>query len=450
MLKGIYFRIIVLAACTSFAMKAAAQDYPTQPPFTPPAPDYEVLTDNQKLVYSGVFTQCRQLVGVSESLSDTASRLLTRCGEIVVQNSGAISNFSDALQRTQAEEIEILGAKATEAAGSRLDNVSNRMQALRAGVIGMSLGVAGWEQQGLPVGGMASGDDFSRLGMFATLDYASGDREGTARSDGFDFDTFGATLGVDYRFSDSLIGGIAYQFSDADADVEKNYGDLESRGNNLTAYVTHFGDNYYVEGTLGAGRYDYDTTRVLDYHQNQAFHEVLTASPEGDQVSWSLGGGLLRQNESLSQSYYVQAQGVQLDIDQYTEGTDNSVNGSMALTVQDQDIESLSVELGAQFSLAFSRESGVLLPYLDVAWVNEFEDGDQPVVTSFANAQGTAAAVNNIGWETDDFDSSYFRLSAGTSFQMQNGLVLFFNYDTFLGLSRYDYHGVSAGLRKEL
>ena len=189
---------------------------------------------------------------------------------------------------------------------------------------------------------------------------------------------------------------------------------------------------------------------MLDYHQNQAFHEVLTASPEGDQVSWSLGGGLLRQNESLSQGYYVQAQGVQLDIDQYTEGTDNSVNGSMALTVQDQDIESLSVELGAQFSLAFSRESGVLLPYLDVAWVNEFEDGDQPVVTSFANAQGTAAAVNNIGWETDDFDSSYFRLSAGTSFQMQNGLVLFFNYDTFLGLSRYDYHGVSAGLRKEL
>ena len=413
-----------------------------------------MLTPNQQATDEGVLLLCRDQLAGNDDLTDPAAiRLRARCGEIVRREDNNIGDLSNALQRVQAEEVEILASQATEASGNQLQNIGNRLQALRAGALGLSVAGVNWNDARVPTGGMASSDGFSRLGVFVNIDYATGDRDESDNVDGFEFDTGGVTLGGDYRFSDNFVAGIAYHYLDSEADLDENYGDFETEGHTLSLYATGYSDNFYVEGSISAGEYEYDSTRVVDYHTDSTFHENLTASPDGEQFSWSLGGGYILSSGSMTQSYYAQVNGVELEIDGYTETTDNPDNGAMAMTVSDQDIESLQSELGAQFSWAVSQDWGVLLPYIDAAWIHEFEDGDESIISRYANADlPPEQNVENVSFEvqTDKFDEDYFRLSLGTSFGFAGGLQAFINWDTLLDLEDFTYNAITAGIRKEL
>ena len=123
------------------------------------------------------------------------------------------------------------------------------------------------------------------------------------------------------------------------------------------------------------------------------------------------------------------------------------------MTVSDQDIESLQSELGAQFSWAVSQDWGVLHPYIDAAWIHEFEDGDESIISRYANADlPPEQNVENVSFtvQTDKFDEDYFRLSLGTSFGFAGGLQAFINWDTLLDLEDFTYNAITAGIRKEL
>lgn len=450
---------LTFTALLTISNQGFAQSSPTMPPAFFDNPD---LTANQTSTGAAILALCGgELVPARRegSLTDEAAlRLTDRCSEIVgagrdgVSNSDSIVDLADALQRVQTEEIEILGSQATEASAEQLGNVGNRLRALRAGASGLSLtdssGNAPFQS-----GSMASSDDFSRVGIFINADYATGERDESANVDGFEFDTSGLTVGADYRFSNTFVAGIAYHYLDSEADVDRNYGSLDTEGDSLTLYATTYGDNFYLEGSIGLAEYDYDTVRVVDYHANSDFHENLSASPEGEQLTWSLGGGYNMQSGALSTSYYAQVSAVDLEIDGYTESTNNVANGSMAMTVEDQQIDSVQSELGVQLSYAISQDFGVLLPYIDAAWVHEFEDGGDAIVSRYANADlSPDQGVNNINLaaQTDGFDEDYFRLSLGASFGLSGGAQLFINYDTLLDLEDYEYHAITAGFRMEL
>ncbi|MCR9107084.1 MAG: autotransporter outer membrane beta-barrel domain-containing protein [Gammaproteobacteria bacterium] len=414
----------------------------------------DMLTDNQQSTNDGITVLCRDELAGNPDLTDPAAiRLRSRCGEIVRQETELIGALPDALQEVQAEEIEILSSQGTEGSGNQLQNIGNRLQAIRAGAVGVSIAGANWNDTQMPTGGMASSDDFSRLGVFVNFNYASGDRDGSDNVDGFDFDTSGVTIGADYRFTDTFVAGIAYHYLDSEADIDNNYGEFETEGQTLSAYATTYGDNFYVEGSLSIGALEYDSTRIVDYHVDPTFHEVLSASPDGDQLTWSLGAGYLVNSGAFNQSYYAQVNAIDLEIDGYTESTNNLDNGAIGMTVDDQEIQSLQSELGAQFSYPLSQSFGVIVPYVDVSWIHEFENGDDPIISRYSNADLPADQnVNNVSFttQTDELDSDYFRLSLGASIGFSGGLQMFVNYDTLLDLEDYTYNAITAGIRKEL
>lgn len=412
------------------------------------------LTENQQATRAGITLLCGGQLAGNDSLTDPdALRLRSRCGEIVRNESSQIGDLGNALQRVQTEEIEVLASQGTEVSGTQLKNVGNRMQAIRAGAIGLSITGANWEDSGVPSGGMASADGFSRLGFFVNADYATGERDESSNVDGFEFDTSGITVGGDYRFSDTFVAGVAYHYLDSEADLDNNYGELDTQGQSLSVFATAYGDNFYVEGSIGAGEYEYDSLRVVDYHTDATFHENLSASPDGEQLTWSLGGGFNAHTDGFSHSYYGQLNSIDLEIDGYTESTNNVANGAMAMAVQEQEIESLQSELGVQLSYAMSQDFGVIHPYVDVAWIHEFEDGDDPIIARYANADLPAdqnVSNVNLSAQTDEFDPDYFRLSLGASVGLSGGMQLFVNYDTLLGLEDFTYNAITAGLRLEL
>lgn len=414
---------------------------------SPPADDQ--LTANQQATQEGITTLCRdELVG-NDDLTEEGVRLRDRCGEIVRQESDQTGPLNAALQDVQAEEIEILGSQATEASGNQMKHVGNRMAALRAGA-GSTIADGNWSGA-VPTGGMASSDDFSRLGFFVNADYASGDRDESANVDGFEFDTSGITVGGDYRFGDNFVAGIAYHYLDSEAEIDRGFGQLDTEGQTLTLYGTAYSDNFYVDASIGAGEFEYDSLRVVDYHTDATFHENLSAAPDGDQLTWSLGAGFTANSGAVNMNYYGRVNAINLEIDGYTEITDNVANGAMAMTVSDQEIDSLQSELGAQFSYAISQDFGVILPYVDVAWIHEYEDGDDAIISRYTNGDGQQG-VNNVSFSTatDEFDADYFRLSLGASMGLSGGVQMFVNYETLLDLENYSYDAITAGIRLEL
>ena len=55
-----------------------------------------------------------------------------------------------------------------------------------------------------------------------------GDKDPTTNQIEYDFDTAGITFGLDYRFTDEFVAGLAVGYSNTDAKLGSNDGDLDS------------------------------------------------------------------------------------------------------------------------------------------------------------------------------------------------------------------------------
>lgn len=424
------------------------------------------LTVNQVLSANAVNSACGGMLAIRDNPdglggeaaliaagNEKTPTLLARCGEIVHTsrtladdpraNPSAdlgftVEQLADALQQVAFEETEILGAQATEASSNQTINIGNRLQALRAGITGVSIAGINWNDRGVETGGMA-GDDYARWGAFLTGVYGTGERDSSNNVDGFDFDSTGVTAGIDYRFTDSLVAGAAYHLTDSEADIDSNYGETEVEGDSLTVYMTYYQEAFYLEGSVTVGDYDYSTTRNINYHPDTALHEVINGDTSGDEVSWSLGGGYAMHRDALSYTLYAQMVGLDLDIDGYRETS----TGVLAMSVDDQSIESLQGIVGVQLNYAISGDFGVVHPYVDVAWHNEFKDGDDTISAFYVNDPNAI----QFSLVTDDYDSNYFSINVGATVALAGGTQLFVDYDTVVGLADITSHVFSAGVR---
>lgn len=162
--------------------------------------------------------------------------------------------IATALQQVVPEETEIMGSGATDTMHDQMNNVENRLQIIRTGV--SSLPIAGIHINGQSLTGGAAGDGFSRLGLFINGDYGTGEKDATFNENGFDFDSYGITAGIDYRFGSNFVAGLALGYSNSDVDVEQGFGSTEGEGTSFTAYGTYYTENFYVEGSVTSGSYD--------------------------------------------------------------------------------------------------------------------------------------------------------------------------------------------------
>lgn len=408
--------------------------------------------------------------GQNAEFQAATGELGTRCAELVdaadpdldlgVRELGiSDAQIATALQQVVPEETEIMGSGATDTMHDQMSNVENRLQIIRTGA--STLPIAGVHYGNTGLSGGAAGDQFSRLGLFINGDYATGEKDATFNENGFDFDAYGITAGIDYRFGSQFVAGLALGYSNSDVDVDNNFGSTEADGISVTAYGTYFTERFYVEASLTHGNFDYDGVRNINYGSGAAaVQRTLESSTDGDQLGWSLGAGYNGNRESLSYSFYGRLEGIDADIDPYQETVtaanstlaDGSLNTDWAMRVEVQEVESLRSVLGAQAAFAMSRSFGVLQPYANLEYHHEFED-DSRVATAFylndpfiVNGDRTYA----VSLTTDAPDENFFLLSLGTTLLRAGGTQFFINYDTLLGLADVDSHRFTVGVRFEL
>lgn len=427
----------------------------------------DVDTDNQVQTNTGAYIDslCPKMAAIQESLTDAQTRLLGRCGGAKFNQRGEgfkLSETSDVLQRLSPEESLTAGSNRTDTA--LRNQLETRFSNVRAGVSGINIGGIQWSDQ---TGGTAGADDFSRWGFFLNGVYGTGDKDADKNENQFDFDGYGITTGIDYRLTGNMVAGIAYGYADTDADIDDEkgsvsssaagtgQGDQSSKSNTVVLYGTYFEENIYFDGTVGFSSIDLEGERSIAYG---LVNQTALMDTDGEQFSFSFGGGYNHHlGGAWNARYYARLDYVDIEIDGYRErskedtaaGVDpfnpDTDKDSLIMEIGDQDIESLQSVLGMDFTYIVSTGFGVLTPYAKVQWHHEFKDDSRRITAKYI-----FDPTNDIlRFTSNAADEDYFGLSLGINSVLREGMQIFANYDTVLGLDNVSHHLFTAGLRVE-
>lgn len=442
----------------------APPEEPTPEPTTP-SELLQSLAQNpqQASVGETIGTLCPRLDQMAELTTDQ-SDLLSRCTGVIVLGTTDSTGVPPALAAVAGEEISVVQNLAAEAPALMAQNIAGRISALRLGASGISLaGLQLYDSDGqrMPVeavgeqlnnwlrgGAAGSGDDvLDRLSLFVSGSFNTGQRDGTSLETGFDFDTYSITWGVDYRFADNFISGISLGYVDTEIDMDANQGEVETSGFTGALYATWYlsdifsaGDVMYIDAYGGAGGSDYDSTRNIVYVDPSG---LVNRQADGDtnisQAFVSLGAGYDFSLNAWTFGPDLHVNGERINVGSYEETGASGLN----LRFEDQDISSVTTELGAHVSYAISTGIGVIVPQGRARWVHEFANDAQVINAGFvADPTGTPYLVL-----TEDPDRNYAIFGAGVSGEFGYGVSAFVDYEGLVAHKFLTSHVITAGAR---
>lgn len=319
---------------------------------------------------------------------------------------------------------------------TQLGHASQRLSRLRSGAEGID--VAGlqffdgrhWLRAGdlLAASGSSMNDadnsgwitenDYGRLGIFIDGTFISSEQDATLDENSAETDAQILTLGVDYRFSDSFVGGLAFSGGYSATDYGRNRGELDTTSFLLMAYSSYYRGAWYLDATLALGGDNYDQQRRLNCNDScaEAFSQSAEAEFNGSQIAVTLGTGYELAIAGFTLTPYAQLAGARLEVDSYrdTMSRPDSPGAGFALDIGDQEKDLLTLSVGSQFRYVFSQDWGLIIPHLGVEYVTELEDDDNLVNGRFV---GNIARDEEFTLTTTEIDDTYYTINAGVSFQ---------------------------------
>ncbi len=105
--------------------------------------------------------------------------------------------------------------------------------------------------------------DTGRWGVFVNGSLSDGKRDGSNLERGYDNDGDAVTIGADYRFSNSLIGGVAYGVSQNSISFDGNGDGMDNDATNIMLYGTWYQDAFNVDMVIGSFDSEIETTRKV-------------------------------------------------------------------------------------------------------------------------------------------------------------------------------------------
>jgi outer membrane autotransporter protein len=213
-------------------------------------------------------------------------------------------------------------------------------------------------------------------------------------------------------------------------------------------------ENFYIDGVAMYGWNDYDEIRRhIIYNMPSVtgditkVNQLAKSDTDGEQYSLDLGAGYDFNMDGLTFGPYARMNYAKIDIDKYTEEiAPNSRPGyGLALTIDDQDIRSLTSFLGAQASYSISTSWAVLEPQTRCEWVHEYANDSRNIKARFVYDP----TFTFFSFKTDKPDRDYVNLGIGLSAVFPKKISSFVYYEPVLGLDDVTSHHVVAGIRYE-
>jgi outer membrane autotransporter protein len=313
-----------------------------------------------------------------------------------------------------------------------------------------------------------------KMGAFATFKISNGERERvdfnipstdtdcTIANDGlcaesaemgFDYDFVNLLVGVDYRWKDNIIVGVAGSYSSGETDSTSS------------ASSSEFEDysGFYWDGSFGIGFGENEQVRALNYSvEITATSSVVEAttlansSADKEMLNASLGAGYTFTQDAWTVSPSFKLNWLTTDIDGYRESASVSgvsaaleqvVADNLLLQVDSQSIDSLTSVAAVDVTHAVSTRWGVLLPMASLSWIHQYQDQEE--LTAQFLYQSTTAASFSFSTETPDLDKDYYSLGLGMSATLPNDFLGFVYFDQIFGHDDISQWSLSLGIRQE-
>lgn len=390
-----------------------------------------------------------------------------------------------ALRWTAAEEFAAQTSMATDFANGQLSNLASRMSALRFGAGGFSVGLVPVNSSGTRVAGIDSqrgggasadeGETYSPWGGFLNGAFGWGTKAPTPQEDAFDFDGSEVTVGIDYRFSNNIVVGGILGYSEQTVDFDASAsaesvvdGGIESDGFSYIGFALYQGEKLSASASIGFQELDYDSVRKIKYASFNpdlsSVNATTLSSPESSVVMGTLSAAYAFQVSRLTIEPYLNAEYVDIDIDEFTE--DRSTNSlssansrSFSLIVGKQTIQTFDTAIGLKILATLTPSFAVIVPYAAIEAHRESQDDVRAIAARYVGLDVLNPTGFNVA--TDPADDSYTKTVAGMSMVLRGGrqrtqggaifggLQGFVQYSRINGLDNYDDEVISGGLRYE-
>lgn len=421
------------------------------------------LSVNEVSVAEALDAACA-LLQVSGGLTPDEQDLLDQCLALTSASVSDPNAVSDALTAMLPDVAQTQADTGRAAAGAQFENLNTRMMGLRSGApmpalsfSGLTLAMAGGR---LPLGQLGAAllavdsmpaqeqSSFGKWGLFVSGNIGRGEFDPTRLTPRYDFDVAGLTAGLDYRWSDTLVLGVALGYTQQDTLLADGLGSVEMQGFSVSGYGTWYrGNDWYLDSALTYGANRYDQERSIAYVlPTEVVNQTAVASSDGTNLSATVTFGRDFSLRGWTFGAYGRAAYSRLGFDAFEEEVDAALNGSgLALRVESRTLTGLSSTLGGKASFAHSASWGVLVPQMDLEWVKEY-GSDAEAFRGFFVDDPTATPILVLG---DDLDSSYLRVSLGLSMVLTQGRSGFLTYERILARSGVSQQGATLGLRWE-
>lgn len=346
-----------------------------------------------------------------------------------------------------------LGSLTAAGTGRFLGTVTSRMQTVQTGLVDSFthpglLAMAGPDAtldggrtidvspqgQTLGVGNGSSVLGNMRWGLWGRAYGLYGDRETEFEAPGYNYTMFGASVGLDYQFSDVWLGGLVVGTADGDVDFARARDNTEFEAKYVGLYGSAAWKKWYVDSVATLARLQYDTERFVD-----VLGERLTGSFSGYELAaymevgrkWQVAPNLLLQPLASVQYSY-------LNLDDYAEG-----GGVSALSFDTQTQESVKGSLGARLTRTLIETMGDFRASVQLRgrWVHEFGDDRASVDTFFTS---NPAAVFTVRDAEIDRDSAV--AGVGLFGDLNAHTRVYLDYDTRFN-SDESLHVIGASLQ---
>ena len=408
------------------------------------------LNRRQAVVADALDQSCALLQSLDDSESDLSAaqaELLTTCNALDVSD-----NLTRDLDGLSHEELTSMGTLSFQGATVQAQNLSKQIRRIRQGIRGLDLAnlqvsidgqpLSGQQLNRLLGGGAGDGELHSQWGTFLGGSIQVGSYNGADNHAEFDFDVTSLFAGADYQLTKNVMVGGALGYTQSSAEITSEGGESELSGISLAVFGSYYyRDTYYIDGILSLGDSDYSTERHVVVGNTTS---LASGDTSGNEVTLALNGGYYLRRKDYFIHLFSSLNYIDARIDSFQEGSNNGTSGSL-LAISDQELASLTSNIGVEFGWTINTKMAVISPQLAIDWEHQYRDDSRAVSGRFLGDPSNT--VFDI--ETHDQDRNYFNAGLTLNAMFKGGFSAYTRYEVDLERDDVDIYDLSLGGRWE-
>ena len=225
-------------------------------------------------------------------------------------------------------------------------------------------------------------------------DGTQGDRDGAF---GYKSQARGLVLAYDKPLGDRTRAGLGVHYSNGTVDGNNSSGRMNIDSYQAMGYVSHAAGPWFVQGSLSAGRDNYDGSRNINF---PGVSRTATASYSGSQYSGMVRTGIVAYAGQITLTPFASLQYSRINVDGYTEQGASGVD----LQVQNQKYNFAQSGLGVKAESIVRSASGTFAPEVHVKWLHDFKATTMRETAAFTSG-GAQFSTQGITQDRDMYNA---------------------------------------------